>query len=82
MLDHSDAISALKESIRIGKREPLRILGVLVVSCLLVVIALLISRAFQLIPYVGVIISFIITIGIVTFIAIIAPTYYLTYHKK
>ena len=82
ILDHSDAISALKESIRIGKREALRIFSVLVASYLLVIIALLISRAFQVIPFVGVIISFIITIGIITFIELIAPMYYLTFHKN
>jgi len=82
VLDHSDAVSALKESIRIGNKEALRILGVLVVAYLLVFIALLISRAFQAIPFVGVIISFIITIGIMTFIELIAPMYYLTFHKN
>jgi hypothetical protein len=82
MLDHSDAVTALKESVRIGRREMLRIFGFLVVSYLLVAIALLISRAFQIIPYAGVIISFIITIGIMTFLELLAPMYYLTFHKN
>lgn len=82
ILDHSDAISALRESIRIGKAEWLKILATLVLAYIVVAIALLVSRAFQIIPVIGIIISFIISIGIMTFIELVAPMYYIGFHKK
>ena len=82
VLDNSDAISALKASITIGKREMPKIFGTLVMAYIIVAIALFISRILQLIPFIGVIISFLISIGIMAFIELLAPMYYLNFHKK
>ena len=82
VLDGKGAKEALMASVSIGKKEPLRIFGILVIAYLISAAAMLVSRWLQAIPILGVIISFIIGIGVMSFIELIAPMYYLAFHKK
>ncbi len=82
VLDGKGAKEALMASVSIGKKEPLRIFGILVIAYLISAAAMLVSRWLQAIPVLGVIISFIIGIGVMSFIELIAPMYYLAFHKK
>ena len=82
VLDAADAKRALSMSVNLGRREPFRIFGTIVVAYFIVAIALFLSRILQAIPFLGVILSFIISIGIAAFIELVAPMYYLSFHKR
>ena len=82
VLDAADAKRALSMSINLGKKEPFRIFGTIVASYFVVAIALFLSRILQAIPFLGVILSFIFSIGIAAFIELVAPIYYLSFHKR
>lgn len=82
VLDSADAKRALTTSISIGKKEPFRIFGTIVIAYFIVAIALFLSRILQAVPFLGVIFSFIISMGIAAFIELVAPMYYLSFHKR
>ena len=82
VLDAADARRALSMSVNLGRREPFRIFGTIVIAYFIVAIALFLSRILQAIPFLGVILSFIISIGIAAFIELVAPMYYLSFHKR
>ena len=82
VLDATDAKRALEMSINLGKKEPFRVFGTIVIAYLVVAIAIFLSRILQAIPFLGVILSFIISIGIAAFIELVAPMYYLSFHKR
>ena len=82
VLDTADTRRAIIASITLGKREPFRIFGTIVIAYFVVAIALFLSRILQAIPILGAIVSFIISMAIVAFIELVAPMYYLAFHKK
>ncbi len=82
VIEGSGAAASLKRAVAIGKSDFMRIFGTLAIAYLISAIALLVSRAFQIIPVIGVLVSLIITIGIMAFVEVLAPMYYLDFHKK
>lgn len=82
VIEKKGAIAALKSSIDLGKKDFFGILGVLVIAACVYAVFYVLIILVDIIPYIGVIITLILSIILSSFLYSVAPMYYITFGQQ
>ena len=82
VIDRKGAIEALKSSIALGKKDFFGIIGVLFIAACVYAVFYVLIILLDLLPYIGVVLTLILSLILSAFLYSLAPMYYITFGKK